>query len=283
MRVGSNPNRRAPLPQRNTRVAAAITHLPNQDGYHAQRLRVVQVSLLSMAKNLPGNVDILVWDNGSCAALTDWLREEFKPDTLILSANIGKSSARASIFKMQPPDNIIALADDDMLYYPGWWEAQEKILTTYPNVGAVSGYPVRTQARWGNKSTLAWAEKNGKIETGRFIPDEWERDFCTSIGRDPEFHQRYTLADKDRRIKYKGVPAYLMAHHCQFMAYAGRLAPLTEFNQQATSNEQDFDIAVDNAGYLRLTTTKRYTRHIGNVLDEDIAKAAVRMEVAVWA
>jgi hypothetical protein len=39
-------------------------------------------------------------------------------------------------------------------------------------------------------------------------------------------------------------------------------------------DEKPFDNAVDAAGLLRLTTTRRYTRHMGNTIDEDILEEA---------
>src|SRR3990167_10813819 len=120
MRVGQNPLKYRPIPSRPDVVASAITHLPDQEGYHAHRLEIVKLSLTSMREfSNDGKQSILVWDNGSCPALTDWLIDEYKPDTLILSPNVGKSSAVAGVFRMCPPDTIIACADDDMEYFPG--------------------------------------------------------------------------------------------------------------------------------------------------------------------
>jgi hypothetical protein len=41
-------------------------------------------------------------------------------------------------------------------------------------------------------------------------------------------------------------------------------------DRDAMGDEKPFDWAVDNAGLLRLTTTERYTRHIGNILDDEL-------------
>jgi glycosyltransferase involved in cell wall biosynthesis len=267
MRIGENPNRRGAVPALPEIVTAVITHLPNTDGYHSQRFEIVRTCLNSMRDH--SDAHVLIWDNGSAGWFLDWLRQEYQPDTLIISANVGKSSARASIFNMFPGKTIIALCDDDMFFYPDWLDAQINILKTFPNVGAVSGYPVRTQQRWGCASNRAYAREHG-AEYGRFIIDDWERDFCASVGREPEGHLRSTAMVKDMLLEKDGVKALAFAHHCQFVAFARRIAPLTEWNEQATSNEQDFDNAIDRAGYLRLTTPKRYARHMGNVLDETL-------------
>src|SRR5512140_447519 len=115
-------------------VASVITHLPNEDGYHSKRFGIVTASLNMLRAGAP-NTPVLIWDNGSCEHLRDWLVNEYRPDYLILSANMGKTNARTSIWAMFPRKTIIATADDDFGYCPGWLEAQVDLLKTFPNVG----------------------------------------------------------------------------------------------------------------------------------------------------
>lgn len=279
MRIGRNPLTDRTYPGMPTRVITMITHLPNQEGYHENRLEVVKVSLLSMRAGAPSDAATMIFDNGSCSALTDWLREEYKPDTLVLSPNIGKSSARASLARMARTDAVITFSDDDILFYPGWFAASLELLENFPNVGKCSCYPVRTQARWGCETTKKWAKENGKLEVGKFISEEEDFDFCTSIGREYPWHKDYTEKDVENRVTYSGITAYCVAHHCQFMAYAGRIVPFCVRTETYMHDEKPFDIVVDNAGYLQLTTVQRYARHIGNVIDTKVAKELVNMEI----
>jgi glycosyltransferase involved in cell wall biosynthesis len=248
-----------------------ITHLPVAGGYHKDRLNVIKASLESMRDNA-GNDDFqtLVWDNGSCDQLTHWLKRSYQPDFLITGPNLGKTTARKSTLEMLPPDTIVGCADDDMFYYPGWLNAHLEVMNTYPKVGTVSGWPVRTQHRFANNHTIAWAERAAKIEVGRFISDQEDRDFCSSIGREYDWHKDYSAGDKDVRITYRGVQVYGTGHHCQFIGKAGTLAKFEQFSAEAMRPERYFEEAIDRAGLLRLTTYKRYTRHIGNVLDKEL-------------
>lgn len=278
MREGINPNRHNAPDGYAPYIASAVVHLPNFEGYHEQRFEVVKVSLETMRKNAGLNCQTLIWDNGSCAEFRDWLMNEYKPDHVRFGTNVGLSSGRAGIVRMLPPSTIVAVADDDMYYYPDWFKAQVELMHAFPNVGQVSGYPVRTQMRWGNHETIRWANKTAKVEYGKFIPDEWDKDFCDSIGRDYNWHLAYTLGngDRDIRITYQGVKAYAFAHHCQFICEAGKLAPLMQYTNEAMSDDKIFDNAVDATGMLRLTTVERMTRHIGNVLDADLKPRARR-------
>jgi hypothetical protein len=274
MRVGLNPMRRKYAEEMGNCIAAAIVHLPDiESQYHKQRLEVVQTSLLTMRDR--AGVDYLktyIWDNGSCAWMRDWLIYEYQPDYLMLSANIGKSSARAGIVRSLPDDVIIGVADDDMYYYQDWMAASIDILDTFPNVGQVSAYPVRTQHRWGNASTLYWAGNTdgADVQTGKFISEQEDMDFCVSIGRDYKYHLQQSANDMDCLITYGGRQVFATAHHCQWVGLAGVIKEFCIWDDKATADEHLFDNAVDAAGLLRLTTRRRYARHIGNVLEPDM-------------
>jgi hypothetical protein len=246
-------------------VAAVITHLPDEEGYHERRFEVIRFSLESLRAGAPG-VPVLVWDNGSCARLLDWLRDEYRPDYLVLSPNVGKVNARTSIWGMFPGGTVIAAADDDIGYKPGWLDEQIKLLRHFPDVGAVSGYVARTAFRWGIWNTLEWGRENAQVESGRFLPDEYEVQFAESVGRTVKEQREYTADDKDYRVTYKGVQAYCTASHCQFVGYQDRLAPLMKWSHAAMPEERSFDEAIDKAGLLRLGTIERTTWHLGNVL-----------------
>ena len=254
-------------------VLTVVTHLPNMLGYHAGRMEVIQACLNTMRDNANMKNTVIVWDNGSCADLRDWLQFEYKPDILMLADNVGKTAARTSMIRMCPPGSIIGYSDDDILFSPNWLAPQMELLNHFPRVAAVTGYPVRTAFRWGVKNTLEWARANAKLEQGKFIPREWENDFCVSIGRDPEWHAESTKDDIDYRVTYNGKQAYCTAHHCQFIGFQDVLTKAAHYDGMAMGDEKVTDIALDNLG-LRLATTQRLTRHIGNVMDDAIKQEA---------
>jgi len=269
-RVGSNPNKSSPATATFRKlVLTCVTHLPNQEGYHADRLEVVQTCLRTMRAGAKLEHTLIVWDNGSCDALRDWLQFEFKPDVLILSPNIGKTAARTALVRMCHPKAVVGYADDDMLFYDNWLAPQIELLQHFPNVASVTGYPVRTSFRWGTENTQAWARINGRLETGRFLPQEWEDDFAVSIGRDIEQHRQGSDRDFDYRVTYNGKQAYCTSHHCQFIGRPDTIGKVLQYDGAAMGDEKPFDVALDTIG-LRLATTQRLTRHIGNILDDKI-------------
>jgi len=256
-------------------LATVTTHLPSLTGYHAGRLEVVRVCLESMRRT--SGLPVMVWDNGSCAELRDWLINEYKPEYLILSPNVGKQSARRAMCGMLPPETISGFSDDDMLFYPGWFEESLKLLEGFPNVAAVSAWPVRIMFDWAINSTVKWAKENALFETGRFIPIPDEIEYAKSVGIAPNEHIQRVASRYDCRVTYKGLTAYTSAQHCQFIAYAGRILPYCDFTADAMKKEAAFDSLLDDNECLRLTTIKRMSFHMGNDIKNDIQ---LRREIA---
>jgi hypothetical protein len=277
-RIGRNPLSGQHVDHFESLVFAVVTHLPNLEGYHAQRLEVIQTCLTTMRQGAHTKHSFIVWDNGSIPELREWLQCDFKPDALILSGNIGQD-AKVNIFRMCPPETIVAYSDDDMLFYDDWLRPQLALYKHFPNVAAVTGYPVRTSFRWGNEHTKAWARTThgAQLELGRFLPQEWEDDFAVSVGRDPEWHAEYTRNDTDARVTYKGKTAYATSHHCQFIGNAGTVASVLKYDGRAVGDERPFDIALDQIG-LRLATTERLCRHIGNVIHDELREEIARTD-----
>jgi hypothetical protein len=280
MRVGSNPLRNAKASEFAPVVLCVVTHLPNFEGYHEHRLEVVQTCLRTMTANAGVEYSLVVWDNASCSEFREWVQDEVKPDVFVQSFNAGKTAGRTSITRMIPPGRVVCYSDDDMLYYPNWLRPQMGILGHFPNVSCVTGYPVRTQFRWGNTKTKNWARttQGAKLEMGRFIPQEWEDDFAVSIGRDPGWHAEYTRNDSDARITYNGKQAYATSHHCQFIAKSEVIGRILSFDGMAMGDEKVMDDVLDQLG-LRLATTDRLCRHIGNVIHDELRREIEAMRM----
>src|SRR5512136_710213 len=103
-RIGINPNRGQLTRYQPARVTLAmLTYLPNQAGYFAERMAVTRLSLDSLIANTPRPYDLIVFDNGSCSELVNYLcqlRDQGLIDYLILSSsNIGKISAMQVIYR----------------------------------------------------------------------------------------------------------------------------------------------------------------------------------------
>jgi len=282
-RIGMNPARGKRTSYRPARVTVClITYIPHEDGYFKNKLDVLRLTLASVFTNTSLPFDLMVFDNGSCKEVVEYLEEiqaSGKIDYLLLSdRNIGKIGAFKILFRAAPGE-VVAYSDDDIFFYPGWIEAHLEILETYPQVGMVSGVPIRDASDRSRKSLLKWIDDGDPdlyIDTERMVTDKWEMDWAESVGRDPVIHIQKIQNNKDLILTFKGVDAFGSASHFQFVTPKDVIVKaLPEiWGGNLMGEMMELDQAIDALGYLRLSTVDRYTQHIGNVLTPSMVNEA---------
>ena len=142
-----------------------------------------------------------------------------------------------------------------------------EIYETFPGVAVVSGSPLNAEFHRDFTPVHKFAERDDvtKVTGHNLLPQQWQIDWCHSVGRLPTERQGL----QHTYVVYKGVKAWAMAHHMQ-MLMPRKVA--VEF-MRPTRNIVDFwDIAkeLSRAGYLQLTTADRTAVHIGNRIDDSI-------------
>ncbi len=284
-RVGINPARGKLISNRPARITVTLlSYIPDLSGYFEDRLKILKIVLESLHANTSTPYDLLVFDNGSCQEVIEFLtarNHAGEINYLILSdKNIGKIDAFQILFNTSPGE-IIAYSDDDILFYPNWLEAQLEILDSFPHAGMVSGTPVRNASMHARESLdqlIANKPDGIKMSNRRAIPDDWEIDWAISTGRDPQEHLRITqdhqdlvlqVQDTKRGIECEAVGS---ANHFQFITPKKIIlqALPNQWSGKLMGSMVELDEAIDQLGYLRLSTTQRYTRHLGNVLKDDL-------------
>lgn len=291
-RIGINPARggtAARLPERVT--VAILTYLPSLDGYFAQRLEVLKLSLASLKAYTSLPHDLFIFDNGSCEPAVEYLsglKSAGQVDYLLFSQrNIGKIDALRVLFNAAPGE-LIAYADDDILFYPGWLQASLEVLEAFPQAGMVSGAPLRGGSSHAMHAleALVSADSPGlEARRERLIPDDWERDWALSTGRDPEAHLAETRDQLDLvlRSARPGGSGYVEAvggaNHFQYLAPKQTLLKSlpSAWTGRLMGWMIELDEAVDRLGCLRLSTTQRFTRHLGNSLSPQVIQEAIQM------
>ena len=132
-RIGMNPNRDHTTDYRPARVTLAmLTFLPEESGYFEHRFESMRTSLASLITNTPQPYDLLVFDNASCPEVRAYLQNAHQANRiqyLVLSdRNVGKGGAW-NMMLAGAPGEIIAYADSDVLFYPGWLVSRRRIST----------------------------------------------------------------------------------------------------------------------------------------------------------
>src|SRR5512143_1310637 len=270
MRKGQNPAKFVKDVARPERITAALlNYIPFLSGFYAEALDVLKVSLESM-RNEPGlPFDLMVFDNGSCPEVRDYLlseKEAGRIQYLILSEkNMGKGGAW-NVILAGAPGEIIAYTDSDVLFSPKWLSRSVEILETFPKVGMVTARPFRTPPEF-IQSTIKWAQENATCEEGQFIPWETFLEFNLSLGQTEEENRKVYAETKDWRITYKGVTAMAGASHWQFTAYKSTLQQFLPFDMDKPMGQvRQLDKRMNDVGLLRLMVSDPLAMNMSNTL-----------------
>lgn len=276
MRVGQNPAKQMktlPQPQRVT--VAVLNYIPYQEGYFSESFAVLQRCLCSILANTKQPYDLMVFDNGSCAEVKQYLLElqaSGKIQYLVFSEkNIGKGGAWDFIFNAAPGE-IIAYSDNDAYFYEGWLEESLKVLETYPNVGMVTARPMKTIPELSS-STIQWAKDKIDeliLETGSIISFKDFHDFTSTLGYSEELMRREFEARQDYLIQYHSVKAFIGANHFQFIGWKKTLQECLPFDMQKPLGQvRQLDERLNERGYLRLMINKPLIQNMSNRIPVD--------------
>lgn len=280
-RTGFNPSRSRVSDYRPKRVTlAVITHVPHLSGYFENRFEVLRLCLESQIVNTSLPYDLMVFDNGSCPEVVNYLnrlKDEDKIHYLLLSSrNIGKIGAVQIVFNAAPGE-IVGYTDDDIFFLPGWLEDHLKVIDTFPNVGMVTGLYIRPRVNYATESVMAFAGQPGvEARRGLLIPRAWEEEYIENSNRTWESYQAEIAGLEDLLLCYEGVEAFASAHHFQFVASKKVILEALpgDWSGQLMGQMSELDARVDQMGYLRLSTRQQTVHLMGNLVPELVAGKA---------
>lgn len=270
MRKGQNPAKFVKEVAKPERITVALlNYIPFLSGFYAETLDVLKVSLESMRKDAGLPFDLMIFDNGSCAEVREYLvneKEAGRVQYLILSEkNVGKGGAW-NVMLAGAPGEIISYTDADVLFYPNWLSRSVEILETFPNVGMVTARPFRTPENFLQKS-IAWAKEHAELKQGDILPYEWFYEFSTTLGFSDDELKKIYSETTDYYVTYKNISAYLGASHWQFTTYKSVIQKFLPFDMDKPMGQvRQLDERMDAAGYLRLMPTQRFAQNMSNTL-----------------
>ena len=286
MRIGKNPYKgKAGEGQayKTSEVTICMTtFIPHFLGYYKERFEILKISLASLVKNTEGDFDIMIFDNGSCDEVTAYLRSCLHQgiiDFLVLSGNNLGYNGALSYFYESAPGSIIAYSDDDVFYHPGWLDESLKILRDFPEVGYVTACPMRYHFGNNDDVTTSLPQRHPEIQVEPSEWDSnWDRIHLNSLGANYEAN-RERLESMDIPIYRNGeTSAYPVATHFQYVIRketAEKLLPFGKENlmssdagDEVNNMEIILDKKLNSLGFVKLSTTRMLTEHLGNALSD---------------
>lgn len=271
MRKGQNPAKFVKQVIKPERVTVALLNfIPFVSGFYSEALEVLKVSLESMRNEAGLPFDLMVFDNGSCAEVRDYLIQEKDNGhiqyLLLSEKNLGKGGAW-NIMLAGAPGEIISYTDSDVLFYPNWLSRSVELLETFPNAGMVTARPFRTNPDF-HTATRSWAKAEAALEEGCFIP--WEKfwEFNRSLGQDENENRQVYADTKDWQITYKGIKAMAGASHWQFTSYKSVLSKFLPFDMDKPMGQvKQLDMRMNENGFLRLMLPDPLAMNLSNTTD----------------
>jgi glycosyltransferase involved in cell wall biosynthesis len=272
MRIGQNPAKFVKDVAKPERITAAVlNYIPFMSGFYADMLDVLKANLTSLRQTADLPFDLLVFDNGSCEEVRQYLLDEHQSGNIqflyLSTCNLGKGGAWNAMLAGAPGE-IVAYTDNDCLFFPGWLSRSMQILETFPNVGMVTARPFRTNPEYYT-STGQWGEQavGVHVERGHFIPFDVFREFDLSLGQSEDEIKTHYDSSEDIRLVYQGVAAIAGASHWQFTARKDVLTQFLPFSMDRPMGQvKQLDQRMNAAGYLRLMPTEPLVMNLSNTL-----------------
>ena len=295
MRIGKNPYKG----ERNNRpksyvskdvLCSMLVYVPNMNGYFKERFDGMKICLGSLILHTDKEIaDILVFDQGSCEEVTNYLSElKNKGDITYLflsNKNLGVNGAMNYIYSICQGE-YLCWADDDVFFYPGWLEKSLEIAKTYPGVGTVSASPISSKFSTYNTvaANLPQTNQNIKIVNGKWN-DKWDEIFRNSLG------DAHLVVENQNIPLYicNNVEAFAVNSHFQYLITKQAREAIYPFNvglaMSSSFENPEFNLVLaldkkmDDLGFAKLSTNGLYAEHLGGTLSERVQQLANEYDI----
>lgn len=274
MRIGVNPAKETAEiePYGLHRVIVPI-YIPNFEEYFRQSFEVLGLCLESLRLTTTGRAAVTLVANGCAPEVVAELerqRSEGWVDQLLVNRhNRGKTDAVVSVAR-SCYEELVTVADSDVLFRNGWVEAIEDVFRSFPECGFACPFPSVAGVWYQTSATLLAAALRGELSYDKVAADEDLDRFAHSIGRPDFFKSEYRR--NQMVVRRAGKVACVGAGHFAFTLRRGVIKGMPEAPSlkacDGASDSRWLDMPPDTLGYWRLSTPQAWVNHMGNTPEE---------------
>lgn len=245
-------------------------YIPRLDGYYKNALEILRLCLDSLRSTIAGKASVTLVSNNAAREVIDELERYSNAgwiDQIVLNrVNRGKVDAVNSAAK-GAFEEFITISDCDVLFLHGWLEAMEEIFSAFPECGFASPTPNPRSAWYHTSATILGGVACGALKFEKVVPDIDLDRFARSIGWPDMFDGEYRRAQMV--LGRNGVTACIGAGHfvCTLRKQVIAALPCNPSRVGAAGNSEEtwIDMPPDAVGFWRLSTTRAYAYHMGNI------------------
>ena len=279
MRIGSNPNnhKKIDFSVKSHRVIIPV-YIPNAEGYFSDAFNVFKVCIASLLQTINEDTVVSLISNASSEEVNEYIYQLWqnkKIDRAVFNTeNVGKMNAiitetRASF------EEFITYSDADVFFDKGWLKETATIFKNFPKAGYVSMNPMPGSYGYASSTIIDGFITGGlKIATSSTVCDFQDLEhFHQSIGRDSQatkelYEKRVVYFTKNNQNCFAGA-----GHFCCTIRKTPTLkyVPLEKSNIAVSGGSESIylDLPFEKTGLYKLSSTKSYVWHMGNILEKE--------------
>ena len=270
MRVGNNPHKDKETSHANYLHQIVIpVYIPNFEDYFKDSYKILQLCVNSLLSTIHEKSFVTIINNGSCIEIRNYLDALYENNSIhevIHTENIGKLNA---ILKGITGNNIpyVTIADSDVLFCNNWQEETMKIFYGFQKAGVVGITPqFKTyETNCGNILFENYFSNNIKFSLVE-QPLELKK-FYESVGWGNNYNAdylKYNLTIENYNSKALiGSGHFVATYHRELFEEMP-----TFFGYKMGGDSEAFlDKIALKKGLWRLTTSRNFAYHMGNVFE----------------
>lgn len=271
MRIGNNPHKDKATSHANYLHQIVMpVYIPNFEDYFKESFQILQLCINSLLETIHEKTFVTIINNGSCVEIRNYLDALYhnnKIHEVIHTENIGKVNA---ILKGISGNNIpyVTITDSDVLFCSTWQEETMNVFHSFKKAGVVGITPqFKTyETNCGNllfenyfSKHLKFTEVEQPIELAKFYESVgWGNNFNSD-------YLKYKLSIQNSKCKAIVGSGHFVATYKK--SIFSNMPTFIGFKMGGTS-EAFLDKMPLDYGLWRLTTSKNYAFHMGNVFED---------------